>query len=305
MKTALLFVLLALPLHAAPITTLAFAPDGSSLVSGGDRTVDMRSTNDAGIVRRLDCDLPRITSIAFSPSGSILAVGGGEPGVRGEVQLFSWPEGRCLHRISSHADLVTGIAFSADGTRLGAASADHTATVCSIASDGTPAELFKLRGHSAPVLALAFGPNCIVTGSADRSLKVWSSKGELQRTLSQHTEAILALAFRPGTATCASAGDDRSVRAWQPEIGRMVRIVRRHEGSILALAWTPDGSALFSAGSEGIIRRLDPASDRVEQEWQAHDDWIYALAVSPDGQTLASADWKGTVKFQPLKSTTR
>lgn len=299
MKAALLLLLLLFvaPLHAAPITALAYSPDGSSLVSAGDRSIEARAPKDGAMIRRIACDLPKITSLAFSPSGTMLAVGGGEPGVRGEVRLFSWPEGRLLHRINAHADLVTSVAFAADGTRLGAASADHTATVWSIANDGTLTELFKLRGHAGPVLAVAFGPNCIVTGSADRSLKVWDKDGQLQRTLSQHTEAIHAIAFRPGTAICASAGDDRSVRIWQPEIGRMVRIVRQHDASILALAWKSDGSALFTAGQEGIIRQLDAASDRVERTWQDHKDWIYAVAISPDGQTLASADWTGTMKL--------
>ena len=31
-----------------------------------------------------------------------------------------------------------------------------------------------MRGHSGPVLGIAFGPECIVTASADRSLKVWA-----------------------------------------------------------------------------------------------------------------------------------
>lgn len=302
MKAAiLLLLLLALRLHSAPITALAFTPDGSLFVSGGDRSVDLRSSKNGAIEKRIECDLPKITSLAFSPSGRVLAVGGGEPGIRGDVQLLAWPEGRRLHRMSVHSDLVTSVAFSADGERLGAASADDNATVWNITADGTPAELFKLKGHAAPVLALAFGPNCIVTASADRSLKVWTVEGKLQRTLNQHTEAIHAISFRPGTTTCVSAGDDRSVRVWQPEIGRMVRITRQHEGAILALAWTPDGSRLFSAGHEGIVRRLDAASDRIEATWKAHDDWIYALAVSPDGQTLVSADWKGAIKVHPTR----
>src|SRR4029077_15746750 len=109
---------------------------------------------------------------------------------------------------------------------------------------------------------VAFSPTglSLVTASADRSLKVWSTRdGHLLRTFNQHLEAVQALAFRPRSggaaevtpAFCASAGDDRTVRIWQPEIGRMVRIIRHHEGRIFALVYSPDGKTVFSAGKEG------------------------------------------------------
>ena len=298
-------------LTAAPVTTLAFSPDGAVLVSNGDRRIDIRSPKDAVIQRHVACDFPKITTLAFAPHGRVLAVGGGEPGVRGDVILLSWPEGKMLHRLTHHTDLVTSVAFDAEGKRLGVASSDHTARIWQFKEKTEPAIAFAVTGHAGPVLSIAFSPSgqSIVTASADRSLKVWASDdGHLLRSFSHHTEAIHALAFRPRAAndatpaTCASASDDRSVRVWQPEIGRMVRIVRQHEGPAFALAWSTDGSALFSAGKEGIIRRIDGASDVIQTSWRAHDDWIYALALSSDGATLASGDWKGKVRLHDLRN---
>ncbi len=298
-------------LIAAPVTTLAFSPDGTALISNSDRRIDIRSPKDAAIQRQVPCGLQKITSIAFRQDGRVLAVGGGEPGVRGEVLLLSWPEGKVLHRLTNHTDLVTSVAFDAGGKRLGIASSDHTARIWQFKENTEPTSAFVLTGHAGPVLAIAFSPSgqSIVTASADRSLKVWSpADGHLLRSFSHHTEAIHAMAFRPRSAddaspvTCASAGDDRSVRVWQPEIGRMVRIVRRHEGPVFALAWSSDGGALFSAGKEGIIRRIDAASDTIQNQWRAHDDWIYALAISPDGAMLASGDWSGGVRLHDLRN---
>jgi len=299
-------------LCAAPVTALVFSPDGEDLISNGDRRLDIRSPKDAIIQRHLACDLPKITTIAFAPNGQLLAVGGGEPGVRGEALLLSWPEGKLLHRLTNHIDVVTQVAFDAEGKRLGVASSDHSARVWQLSEKAAPATAFTLTGHAGPVLAIAFSPSgqTIVTASADRSLKVWSSAdGRLLRSFSHHTEAIHVLAFRPliGTeesapVTCASSGDDRTVRVWQPEIGRMVRIVRQHEAPVFALAWSTDGTSLFSAGKEGIIRRIDGASDTIQAQWHAHDDWIYALALSPDRAALASGDWSGSVRIHNLRS---
>lgn len=307
----LLFASLTFKAFAVPVTALAFTPDGTALLSNGDRKVEVRSPKDAAIQRRLECDLPKIAALAFNHDGSLLAAGGGEPGVRGEVWLFTWPEGKLKHRVKGHKDLVTSIAFDAANRTLAAASADHTAQLWKLAADHPPELSRTLTGHAGPVLAIAFSSleNIVVTASADRSLKVWSTlDGRLLRTLGQHTEAIHTLAFKPpdksyagpGPVTCATGSDDRTVRLWQPETGRMVRIIRQHEAPVFALAWLPNGRAFFSAGKEGIIRRIDGSSDTIQSSWRTHDDWIYALAVSPDGTTLASSDWSGTVRIHNI-----
>lgn len=307
MAGALAWLMGGMALHAVPVTTLAYSPDGSTLVSNGDRAIEVRSPKDATVQRRIECPLSRVTSLAFSPDGHWLAAAGGEPGVSGEAVLFSWPEGVLKHRVGTHEDVIVSVAIDAASRRVVTASADHLAKVWSLTEVSPPMEIFTLKGHSAPVLAVAFSPGSgsIVTASADRSLKVWSAAdGKLLRSLGHHTEAVHALAFRPareGPATCASAGDDRTVRIWQPEIGRMVRIVRNHQGPVLALAWSPDGRHLFSAGHEGIIRCIDGDSDAIEEEWSSSKDWIFALAVSPDGTTLAAGDWAGSVKLHPLR----
>lgn len=308
-----------------PVTALAFSPDGTALVSNGDRSLKVRDPGDATVRRSIPCDQDRITSLAFRRDGRLLAVGGGEPGVRGEWCLFTWPEGRLVRRSGGSRDLVTGVAFDAEGRRLAVSSADHLASLWELgpapAPSGTgapgpqPADrpLFTVTGHAGPVLACAIPASdaFLVTAGGDRSVKVWSlDQGRLLRSLNQHTEAIRALAFRParvGPAAgalpefCATAGDDRTVRVWQPGLGRMVRIVRGQEGAVLALTWSVDGRWLFSAGRDGVIRCVEGDSDVLRAKWQAQDDWIYALAASPAGERLASGGWGGRVRVDELR----
>lgn len=299
---------------AVPVSALAFSPDGTVLASAGARAVELRSPVDGSVVRSVPCALARISSLAFHPARPWLAVGGGVPGVRGEMAILDWKTGRTLHHRTNHTDLVTGVAIDPNGLWLGLASADQTASLWRFPGNdrAAPEQTWLLNGHSGPVLALAFGPEAqsVVTGSADRSIKVWSSEtGRLIRSFSQHTEPVHALIFRPShrgqhdaPVACASGGDDRTVRIWQPEIGRMVRIVRGHAGAVFALAYAADGKSLFSGGAEGILRRLDADSDTILAEWSAHADWIYALAISPDGTRLASGDWTGAVKLWNLNA---
>lgn len=306
---ALVVSLRAAEAPAVPVTALVYHPDGSALFSARGARVEVRSAEAARVVRSLDPGMVRVTGLGIAAGGRFLVVVGGEPGVRGEVLMLAWPEGRQIDRVGDFKDLVLSVAVDVSSRRVLVTSADHTARLFEVAESGSLSRAFDLVGHAGPVRAAAFEPHdrLLITAGADRALKIWSAQdGSLVRSMTFHTEAVQALALGPdqggrGTARLlASASDDRTVRVWQPGIGRMVRIVRGHGGAVLALAWSREGQALYSAGEEGVIRRIAANSDLIEARWQAHDDWIYALAISPDGRWLASGDWRGQVKLHRL-----
>ncbi len=312
-----------------PITALAFHPAGDTFVSNGPRTVQVRNPSGARVLHEWPCAIPHIRALVFSPSGDRLAVAGGSPGEQGEVRLLNWPDGRLLARLTLPNDVATSVAFHPDGQSLAVAGFDGSARIWSLPEsfpgpdqppqDASPPPRHELKGHAGAILAVAWSPTGepLLTASTDRSIKVWTTASanpdpadepRLLRTLGNHTESPNALAFRPAPPQsnlpttppiCASAADDRTVRIWQPSIGRMIRIVRNHPGPVLALAWMPDGSALFSGGTDGVIRRIDADSDAILATSADHSDWILTLAVSPDGKHLASGDASGRVIVRP------
>ena len=83
-----------------------------------------------------------------------------------------------------------------------------------------------------------------------------------------------------------SAGDDRTVRFWQPTIGRMVKFARLQEAP-LNVAWLNKGSKIVAACADGAIRLVDPDSVEVTGEIHALNGWAYSLAVHPmDGSIV-------------------
>ena len=300
MKRFLLFTLTFTSSLGAPVSDLAFSPDGSALVSTASRSIQVRSQDNGAVVETIPLELPRVAALAFDQHGRLLAVAGGAPGEFGRALIIDWASKQTLQAFDQHKDLVTAAAFSPGGSSLGLASADHTASINSLGKTNSPP--IKLVGHSAPVLDIAFDPRgeIILTASADRSIKVWSTEGKLLRSLGNHTEIVHKLALRvtgSGQLECASASDDETVRIWHPHTGRMVRIVRGHNEPVYSVAYSADGTALFSAGKSGLVRRIDVASDEILGEWKAHSEPIFSLAVSPDGNTLATGDWLGGVRL--------
>jgi WD40 repeat protein len=297
-KRFLLFALTITSACCAPVSDLVFSPDGSVLVSTGSRSIQVRSPENATVQDSIAFDLPRVAALAFDQQGH-LAVGGGAPGEFGRVVIINWNTRETLRTVNQHQDIVTALAMSPDGSALALSSADHTASIISLRrTNSIPT---KLTGHSAPVLDIAFGPGgkWILTAAADASIKLWSHDGKLLRSLGNHTAIVHDLALRitdSGQLECASASDDETVRIWQPQIGRMVRIVRGHNEPVFAVTYSADGSALFSAGKSGVVRRIDVASDEILHEWKASTEPVFSLAISPNGKTLAGGDWLGNVR---------
>ena len=108
---------------------------------------------------------------------------------------------------------------------------------------------------------------------------------------------VSAVAFAPDGATLASAGDDGTVKLWDPATGHELRTLTGHQGGVSAVAFAPDGATLASAGNDGTVKLWDPATGRQLRTLTGHRGWVAAVAFAPDGATLASAGDDGTVKL--------
>src|SRR5262245_22038581 len=91
---------------APPITALAFAPDGKSVVVGSQAGVQVLSWPELKKARTLPTKLEHVHDLAFSPDGKILAAVGGAPARLGSIELFDWPGGKLLRRASPSKDLI-------------------------------------------------------------------------------------------------------------------------------------------------------------------------------------------------------
>lgn len=275
-----------------PVTALAFAPNGQSVVASSQSGVREFAWPDLTIARPLVVSVKDPRSLAFSPDGTRLAIAGGAPAEEGVCQILAWPEGKPIGLINEHEDAITSVVWL-DDVRVACGSLDHDITI-SDSDSGTV--LHRLKGHSRGVTAIeriATTGSLVSTGS-DQSLRVWDmATGDLQRSLNQHTQTVHDLAVRPnqtGLPIIASASDDKTVRLWQPTIGRMMRFVRLRSRP-LAIAWSNDGAALLASCTDGTLHVINPELVRVDAVRNVIDGWAYVLAAHPkSGEFLVGGE---------------
>ncbi|MBI3098725.1 MAG: protein kinase [Planctomycetes bacterium] len=103
------------------VTSVAFSPDGTRIVSGSDdNTIRLWEAATGKEVSRLEGHTGAVSSVAFSPDGTRIVSGSWDNTIR----LWAAATGKEVWRCGGHAAEVESIAFSPDGRRV--ASLDST-----------------------------------------------------------------------------------------------------------------------------------------------------------------------------------
>jgi WD40 repeat protein/serine/threonine protein kinase len=348
--------LLTLRGHQGTVYDVAFSPDGKRLVTAGhDRTARVwnAATGQEQLTFRGHDDWVRC--VAFSPAGDLVASGaydgtlklwrpatGDEvrtlPRQRGPVRHVAFsPDGKRLAAATEPAggdagtitvcDLATGdealslkgercVAFSPDGKRLAGGGADLAVVVWDAA---TGHELRRLRGHTSPVLDVAFAPDgwrlaaaAGLTAAADfkarlttigtRVVKFWDTTSG--REISFGTADRYAgrcVAFAPGGATFATGGTPTGVvsvcegRSYNPAYTLV-----GHTGEVVALAYSPDGERLATAAEDGTARVWDAGRNSWHRILRTYGTGVASARFSPDGKLLAASSAAGSVRVWDL-----
>ncbi|MDB4957861.1 MAG: WD-repeat protein [Myxococcales bacterium] len=189
--------------------TLGTGPSGCALMAEfekvRDRLILQRCDHSLVLIDgKHEVELPtdgrQITRTAVSPDGQRIAAAMNDRTVR------LWDtSGKLLAILRGHTDLVMDVAFSPDGMRLASSSYDMTVRIWELGTDRHRV----LRGHSAAVNHVAWrGPDQLVTGSQDGTLRVWTvpatalpSRAEMMSRLDAATSADIDADNRATTST--------------------------------------------------------------------------------------------------------
>lgn len=282
------------------VESLAFSPDGGTLVSAGGLDDTIRLWNVAA--RRQAGSLLAdawIYSVAFSRDGKTLASGHKDNTVR----LWNAATRKQIGSLTGHTDYISSVAFSPDGKVLASGGMDHTVRLWSVAGR---IRIGILAGHTDYVYSVAFSPDgkTLASGSIDRTVRLWNVADQSQiGSFTGHTSAVNSVAFSPDGDTLASGGQDHTVRLWDIAGGSQIGDpLTGHGAEVKSVAFSPDRKTLASGGLDAI--RLwdvaDPA--QVRETRTGYSSPVHSLAFSPDGNTLAFGGKDHAVRLWRLRA---
>ncbi|KAL4128980.1 hypothetical protein KRP22_006978 [Phytophthora ramorum] len=241
-----------------------------------------------------------VNSVCFNTSGKILFSGSSDGTVRAweaEAAASSPPRALGEYRGVGTAHPLLCVRASEDGALVLGTGCDRK---CFVWRVGTGRVMQTLTGHKGKVLAAEFSPvvpHEVITGSSDRSLRVWDvMRGVRLQTVScvsSCNDIAAPSGADAGFVQFASAHQDGAVRFWDTRTRRCVQELRGlHSEQATSVSF--GGNELLTNSRDHSLRVIDPRTYGVLRELRHKDyqcgfDWAQA-SLSPDGHyALAGA----------------
>lgn len=193
--------------------------------------------------------------------------------------------------IIRHANELTAVAFSPDGTLVITGSSDDTAKLWDVA---TGRLVRTLEGHAHSVTSVAFSPDGqhVVSGSNDKTLRLWEvTTGRLIHTFAGHSDRVGSVVFSPDGSRVLSGSNDKTVKLWEARSGWLLRTFEGHSNFVTEVAFSPDGSRVLSGSWDKTLRLWDAGTGRLIHTFEGHLGYVSAVAFSTDGLHVLSGDW--------------
>jgi WD40 repeat protein len=282
--------------HNDSVTSVAYSPDGTKVVSGShDKNVRIWDAQSGRNIKVLKHHNQAVLSVAFSPDGTKIISGSNDKTVR----IWDAKSGRKIALLIGHSSCVESVAFSPDGTRIASGSSDKTVRIWDAQSGR---HIALLEGHSGQVTSVAFSPGStkIVSGSVDETVRIWDAQSACDLALLKgHSSRVTSVAFSPDGTRIISGSDDKTVRIWDAQSGHETSLLKGHGSCVESVAFSPDGTRIASGSRDKTVRIWDAQSGRkiALLVLKDYSSCVESVVFSPDGTKIVLGSDDGTVRI--------
>lgn len=165
-----------------------------------------------------------------------------------------------------------------------------------------------LKGHGAPVSALAFHPTkpLFVSASDDSTWRMWSvqsaSDAQLEMSGEGHRAWLADTEFHPTGTLLATCSGDGLVKLWDLASQSCAATLSDHTQTAWSVSFHHLGDFLASASMDHTTKLWDIHTGKVRQTFRGHADSVNAVAFQPYSVYLATGSGDKTVSIWDARS---
>ncbi|KAG8362621.1 hypothetical protein BUALT_BualtUnG0057600 [Buddleja alternifolia] len=139
----------------------------------------------------------------------------------------------------------------------------------------------------------------LATGSFDGKARIWRISGELESTISEHTEAITALKWNKNNSYILTGSIDKTAYVWDVENSTMKQF-HYHAGCVNDVDWR-DKDYYATGSSDRTIDVCKIGEILPIKTFIGHQDIVNCVKWDPTGSVLASCSCDSTVKIWSME----
>jgi len=196
---------------------------------------------------------------------------------------------------------MNDVLFTADSKTLISAGMDNLIKLWSVPNFELVGEI---AGHENSVNMLSLSPigDLLVTGSTDKTVRIWDFPSGKQREILD--VKVNGAHLSPNGKWLATTADAR-FRMFDFETLEVAWEMKTQKREIHALKFSPKRNSLTVAGMKSPeVRFLDPATGELQGAIEAHDPFVMSFDYTPDEDHFASTGYDGTLKIWDVKKGT-
>jgi WD40 repeat protein len=147
--------------------------------------------------------------------------------------------------------------------------------------------LLSLKGHQGWVRACALSADGqTIVTGSDETAKVWNAQGDCLVTLEGHQGPVKACALSADGQTIVTGSVDETAKVWNAQ-GDCLVSLKGHWGSVVACALSADGQTIVTGSVDKTAKVWNAQGDCLVS-LENHWGWVRACAISADGQTIVT-----------------